>query len=78
MAFREVIRLLNDKAPHINLAELEQWLRTAVQDEELATALSAIRRAQSTDREQVPAFRSLSIDGLTQVKRSVAETMHGV
>jgi hypothetical protein len=76
-SFEEVARLLNDRTPRINLAKLEQWLRTAVQDAELAAAVADIRQTHETDREQLLAISKLFNERLSQCKRYIAETTHG-
>ena len=76
-SFEEVTRLLNDRAPRINLARLEQWLRTGVQDSELAAAVADIRRTHDTDREQLLAISNLLNERLSQCKRCFVETTPG-
>ena len=64
--FRDVVRLLSDKYPRINLNELVQWLRTAMGDEELADRVAEAIEVEPSDRQKMVAVRSLMEERLKQ------------
>ena len=39
-SFEEVVHLLNDKSPYVNLKTLEKWIRGVIKDEELAESIA--------------------------------------
>lgn len=58
-SFREVVHLLNDKQPRIDLEQLCAWLDDAIGDRELSQQVSLVLREEKTNREQVLAIHGL-------------------
>ena len=65
---KEVARLLSDKYPAISLARLEQWLRGAIRDVELADGVAEAVENERSDRERFRRVRALLDERLAQCK----------
>jgi hypothetical protein len=69
-SFEEVVHLLNDKFPQLNLKQLEKWIRTVVRDEELADSITEAIEQENNDRERMSRVRMLMGERLCQCKKA--------
>ena len=56
---QEVFALLNNPYPHIDLQQLEQWVRTVIRDGELADRIKTISAQNVSDRDKLFFIRDL-------------------
>jgi hypothetical protein len=67
--FDEVVQLLADKYPRLDLAKLEEWLRSAIGDHELADRVAEVVGAETSDRDRMLRVRTLMSERLSQCDR---------
>ncbi len=68
---KDVIKLLASRYPRIDPTALVNWLRTVMQDEELANQVAAAVAEETTDRERLLQVRSLLEERLAQCQASL-------
>ena len=66
--FEEVVHLLNDKCPELNLEGLKEWLRTVIGDGELADRIAEIAREETCDHDRMLQVRMVMGKRLCQCK----------
>ena len=71
-SFEEVVNLLKDRLPLINLEALAKWLREVIGDEEIADNIAAVREQGKSDRECTLLVRDLAKTRLSQCKALMA------
>ena len=69
--FEEVVHLLNDKYPQISLKQLEDWVRTVIDDAQLADQIAQVVGQDATDRERMFQIRLLMGERLCQCRKAV-------
>jgi hypothetical protein len=74
-SFEEVVHLLNDKFPRLSFQGLEEWLRTVVRDEELATQIADAVEQEGNDRDRTVRIRILMAERLCQCKKANGVTI---
>ncbi len=70
-SFEEVVHLLGDKCPYVNLQRLEQWIETVTQDSELAAAIANVIQEETNDRDRMLRIKTLMGERLCQCKQGV-------
>ncbi|MEE8452831.1 MAG: hypothetical protein V3R99_12980 [Thermoguttaceae bacterium] len=70
-SFEEVVHLLNDKLPFVDLRQLRQWVETVTEDAELATAVADAIREETNDRDRMLRIKTLMGERLCQCKKVV-------
>jgi hypothetical protein len=70
-SFEEVVYLLNDKFPQLNLKQLEKWIRVVIKDEELADGITETIEQKNSDLEKVSHVKMLMRERLCQCKKAV-------
>ena len=68
-SFEEVVHLLNDRFPQLNLKQLEKWIRVVIKDEELADGITKAIEQENNDQERILHVRMLMGDRLCQCKK---------
>lgn len=68
-SLEEVFLLLKEPYPQIDLAQLENWIRTTLHDGELADSIKAVILREEGDRNIVPCIRELVGWRLIQCKQ---------
>lgn len=69
-SFEEVVHLLNDRFPQLNLKRLEEWVREVMGDEELAVRIKGAIEQKSNDRDRTQCIRILMGERLCQCKKA--------
>ncbi len=67
-SFEEVVHLLGDKCPYVNLQQLEQWIETVTEDSELAAAIAVAIQEETNDRDRMLRIKTLMAERLCQCK----------
>jgi len=67
----EVVGLLNDEFPQLNLERLEEWVRTVIGDEELADRISEAIATEKRDHDRILRVRRLMSQRLCQCNRTL-------
>ncbi len=70
-SFEEVVHLLNDKLPQLNLKQLQKWIRMVIRDEDLADRIAETIEQKNNDLEKVSHVRMLMGERLCQCKKVV-------
>ncbi|MHC4309723.1 MAG: hypothetical protein ACYSSN_07240 [Planctomycetota bacterium] len=70
-SFEEVVHLLNDKLPQLNLKQLQKWIRMVIRDEDLADRIAETIEQKNNDLEKVSHVRMLMGERLCQCKKAV-------
>lgn len=70
-SFEEVVHLLGDKFPYVNLERLQQWVDSVTEDSELAAAIADVIQEQTNDRDRMLHIKTLMGERLCQCKRAV-------
>ncbi len=70
-SFEEVVHLLGDKFPYVNLKSLERWVETVTEDTELAAAMADAIQEEANDRDRTARIRTLMAERLCQCKRAL-------
>ena len=70
-SFEEVVHLLGDKCPYVNLQRLEEWIATVTQDSELAVAIARVTQEETNDRDRLSRIGPLMGERLCQCKKAV-------
>lgn len=68
-SLEEVFLLLKEPHPHIDLDQLESWIRTVIQDGELADRMKTVIGQKTADQDVVPLIRDLMGWRLIQCKQ---------
>ena len=71
-SFEEVVNLLKDQLPHINLEGLVRWVRVVMGDEELADKIEEARKMGKSEHERTLLVRDLAETRLKQCKALAA------
>ena len=69
-SFEEVVHLLKDKLPQLNLKQLAEWIRTVIRDEELADGIMESIDHGKSDLERMSHVRMLMAERLCQCKKA--------
>ena len=70
-SFQEVVNLLRDQMPRVDFVALQEWVRKAMGDEELAEKMEAAEKEETNDHDRAVSVRNLMEERLTQCKRMV-------
>ncbi|MGD2094856.1 MAG: hypothetical protein PVH77_07610 [Phycisphaerales bacterium] len=70
-SFEEVVHLLNDQFPYVNLKTLEKWIKEIIGDEELAETIAEVTEQENNDRDKLSRVRALMGERLCQCKKAV-------
>ena len=68
-SLEETFRLLKEPYPYIDLAQLEDWIRTVIKDEDLADKVKTVIAQKSNQQETIPLIRDLVGWRLIQCKQ---------
>ena len=71
-SFEEVVNLLRDKLPMIDLPGLARWVREVMTDEALADKMAAAKNKGQNDYERILLVRDLAEERLSQCKTVMA------
>ena len=69
-SFEEVVHLLEDKLPQLDLKHLEKWIRTVIRDEELADSIMESIDQGKSDLERMSRLRMMMAERLCQCKKA--------
>lgn len=69
-SFEEVVHLLNDGFPCLNLQELAEWIGTVIKDAELSARIKEAIELHSNDRDRMLSIRILMGQRLCQCKKA--------
>ena len=69
-SFKEVVQLLQDRLPGVNLEHLQNWVRNVMGDDELADKILEISKAKATYVQQVGKIRNLMEKRLEQCRQT--------
>ena len=72
-SFEEVVHLLGDKFPYVNLQQLQQWVDSVTEDSELAAAIASVIREETNDHDRLSRVRALMAERLCQCGRAVQQ-----
>ena len=72
-SFEEVVALLMDSNPRIDFSRLENWLRKAVKDSELAEKVKQVADQDISDQKKSELIRNLMLERLLQCKKSISQ-----
>ncbi|MFC1876588.1 hypothetical protein ACFL2E_04855 [Thermodesulfobacteriota bacterium] len=76
-SFKEVVELIQDRIPGVNLANLEKWLREVLGDGELANEILRVSKTDASYIEHIAEIRVLMTSRLEQCLQA-AETHEAV
>ena len=69
-SFEEVVHLLNDSLPYLNLKKLVEWIEVVVKDEELAARIAETVKREANDQCRMLRIRTLMGERLCQCRRA--------
>ncbi len=69
-SFEEVVHLLNDSFPCLNLEKLAEWIRVVIKDEELSARIKEAIELQSNYRDRMLRIRILMGERLCQCRKA--------
>ncbi len=73
-SFEEVVSLLNEPHPRLDFNELEQWVRTTMDDKELAGQIADRIRKGNSDQDRSDRIKKLMEERLAQCKMLAERT----
>jgi aromatic ring-cleaving dioxygenase len=69
-SFEEVVHFLNDKFPFLKFEDLEKWLRTVIEDEELAVKIAEAVEEEKNDHDRAQRIKIWMGARLSQCKKA--------
>ena len=68
-SYKELLDLMQDRLPGVNLQYLEKWLRDAMGDEELADLINSITKTEDSYIKQIGQVRELMEERFQQCRK---------
>jgi hypothetical protein len=68
-SLEDIFRLLKEPHPHIDLDQLENWIRTVIKDRELSDQIKEVLAQKSNQQEIIPLIKDLVGWRLIQCKQ---------